>query len=126
MEPVVQAKILLVEDAPELLTIWKTLFRSGARYQVRACQSGASALDAVRDGFHPDVLVTDFYLGDLTGLELIEEVRRISPRTKVIMATGNSDECALSVMEGIPAFRLFQKPVKFSELRTATEQLLNH
>ena len=51
-------RILLVEDAEELVAIWRALFRTTA-WDTRFATTAKMALTIVADGFLPDILVSD-------------------------------------------------------------------
>jgi len=118
------ARILVAEDAEDLIRIWRILFRTSTDYVVRFCTSGQTALEAIEGGFAPDVLVTDYFLGDITGEQLIEKVRVLVPMTRYIVATGNSDNEELQRLEAEGQILLLIKPIKFQELKNKIENLL--
>lgn len=72
----------------------------------------------------PDVLMTDLFLPDLGGLELIREIRKRSSRT-VVMATGESGQ-ARTILEVVRAggSDYLQKPVPAEELGLALDRAL--
>ncbi len=72
----------------------------------------------------PDVLMTDLFLPDLGGLELIREIRMRSSRT-VVMATGESGQ-ARTILEVVRAggSDYLQKPVPAEELGLALDRAL--
>ena len=64
--------LMIVEDSEELVEVWKTLFRATTDYRIRCCHSGNAAREAIMEGYEPSLVVTDYYLGDSTGLELYD------------------------------------------------------
>jgi response regulator of citrate/malate metabolism len=71
------------------------------------------------------VLITDYYLGDLTGLELVDEIRRLIPSVEVVVATGNHDNRALTERAANGDICLLIKPVRFSDLSACIEARLH-
>ena len=70
-------RILLVEDDARLrVTLRACLNREG--FAVVECETGQEALERARPGTHPgthfDLLLTDFEMPGLTGLQLAEEL----------------------------------------------------
>ena len=114
----------MAEDAEELVRIWRLLFRTSTDYIMRFCSSGQTTLEAIEGGFIPDILVTDYFLGDITGEQLIEKVRVLAPKARFIVATGNSDNDELVRLEAEGQISLFIKPVKFQDLKGKIEMLL--
>jgi DNA-binding NarL/FixJ family response regulator len=55
---------------------------------------GADGFEATKlaEKFHPDVMVLDFSMPRLNGLDAAKEIQRISPRTKVILLTVHREE----------------------------------
>ena len=68
----------------------------------------------------PAVLVTDYAMGEMNGLELICECRRINPRQKIILLSGTVDE---NVYANIPIKpdRFLAKPY---QIRDFVESIL--
>ena len=81
--------IHLVDDRSEnLLDVFGFLTRLG--FHVTASTRGTEAVELVRRG-HPKVLITSFELSDRGGLELLEEVKRLSPDTRVILTADQAN-----------------------------------
>jgi CheY-like chemotaxis protein len=66
-------RILIAEDDPMLAMIYEITLRE-AGFVVLVCRDGFEALDAL-DIFQPDLVITDFYMPNMTGGELIRAVR---------------------------------------------------
>lgn len=107
-------KLLIVEDSEDLVAIWKILFRQ-AGYSARFCTSGEGAIAQVEQGYVPDVLITDYYLPDLTGLQVVEQVRAHSPDVRFLMITGNKDDAFVQSV-GEQGISVLFKPAKFDDL----------
>ena len=58
--------VLVVDDQPQLRSLMQRLLAAQG-YAVRVAASGREALDAVRDGWPVDVLVTDLTMPGWTG-----------------------------------------------------------
>ena len=44
----------------------------------------------------PEVVLTDYAMGRMTGMDLIRECRRLNPRQKIILVSGTVDEHVFS------------------------------
>jgi len=85
MDPI---RLLIVEDdADQRQLIGETLEEHFGEHTVQTADSGASALNLDLGGF--DLILTDFNLPDVTGMELLEQIRR-KCSTPVIMVTGEN------------------------------------
>ncbi|HEX5423335.1 MAG TPA: sigma-54 dependent transcriptional regulator [Candidatus Acidoferrales bacterium] len=115
MEPV-----LLVEDKPELRAMLrKALERAG--YSVDEAADGNSAIDKVRSRRY-QVVLTDLKLPGSSGLDVLNEARRVEPTLPVILVTayGSVEEAVRAMKEG--AFDFIQKPVDLDHLRLLLER----
>lgn len=114
------ANILIVEDSEDLIALWRELF-SRAGIRATFAKSGQEALAIVREGFVPGVLMTDYYLPDMTGTDLIGEIRKINPVVQALIVTGNSNS---DFRFSLPSDTDFlTKPVRFEKLRQKLEEL---
>lgn len=83
---------------------------------VGVAHSGSEALAAV-ERVHPDLLVLDVYLPDMSGLQVLQTLRRTRTDVDVIMVTAARDAASLrEAMEG-GALRYIIKPFDFARFR---------
>ncbi len=83
--------------------------------------SGAAAIESIRHR-PPDVVVTDYKLGgDINGMDVLREAKRISPDTEVILITAYGSEAlareALSHDSEVHAYDYLIKPIDVDVLR---------
>jgi len=80
--------ILMVDDEDLLLTMGETILSSYG-YQVLTANSGQKALEIISKRNKPvDLLVTDLVMPVMSGRELAEQVRRLSPATRIVCTSG--------------------------------------
>ena len=77
------------------------------------------------EGYEPSLVVTDYYLGDSTGLELYDYMSKKLPATKFVMVTGNHEDEEMLRLQKDGQMSLLLKPVKFEVLRQAVSEALN-
>lgn len=83
-----QPLIFLVDDQALLLDLAEVSL-SNRGYRLRKFQDPASALQCVRKSRKkPDLLITDYAMGKMNGLDLIEQCKRVAPRLKTILVSG--------------------------------------
>ena len=115
-------KILLIEDeAPSREALALLLKSSG--YDVAGAGSGQEAFEKLAaDRFN--IVITDLFLPDLDGIDILKRVKSLSPLIEVILITGHaSAETAVKAMkEG--AFDYITKPLNLDELRLIIEKAL--
>ncbi len=82
----VEARILLVDDEPQVLRVLERLVR-GLRFESVSCNGGAEALlELRRERF--DVAMIDVRMPDIGGLDVLKVVRHETPECQVILMTG--------------------------------------
>lgn len=110
-------KVLLVDDENIILKCMvETIDWESVGFEVVAQASdGKTALELYKQ-HHPDIIITDIYMPQMTGLELAREVRKLSSETELIILTAYSDfEYAKQAIDyGIASYQL--KPIKNSDL----------
>ena len=80
-------KVLLAEDQQMVLGALSALLELESDLHVVArCADGAQALRNIHE-HHPDVVVTDIEMPELSGLELARAAAQITPAPKVIIVT---------------------------------------
>jgi len=84
-EPQTEAKLLVVEDDPNILELLSASLRF-AGFDVTTATSGSAALNAARER-RPDLVVLDVMLPDLDGFEVIRMMREAGTRTPVVFLT---------------------------------------
>ena len=82
-------RILIVDDDPDiLLLLTRSLTLVGPDYQLEVCQSGTEALTLGQ--IRPfDLVISDYSMDDLNGLQLASKLKERQPELKVILMSGN-------------------------------------
>jgi CheY-like chemotaxis protein len=80
--------ILMVDDEDLLLTMGQTVL-SAYGYKVLTANSGPKALEIVSQSKIPiDLVITDLVMPTMSGQELVEHLRRLSPQIRVLRTSG--------------------------------------
>ena len=85
-------KILFVDDDQFLLDMYAIKFTK-AGYEVKTADSTSLAIKTVKDGFVPNVILSDIVMPGMDGLEFVAELRKeklLTPQVVVIMLTNQS------------------------------------
>ncbi len=78
-------RVLVVDDDPNVASVVRLLLEE-EHHEPEVVSSVTGALQTVRQG-GPDLVITDLKLPDGTGLEVLQEVKQMSPDTPVILIT---------------------------------------
>ncbi|SIP88631.1 serine/threonine protein kinase [Aromatoleum tolulyticum] len=115
-------KVLCVDDEPGIVRSLQWLLQK--QFEVLTATSGAEALELVKQHDF-DVVISDQRMPTMTGVEVLREVRKLSPRTMRILLTGYSDMQAIvrSVNES-EVFRFINKPWNIAELPKVVAQAI--
>jgi len=107
-------RILVVDDDTALREMMR-LSLSKEGYDVTTASSWSAAESALEDGDY-DLVVTDIYLGDGTGIDLLDVITRCCPDARTIMVTahGTVETAAHATRSG--AFDYLAKPFEIGHL----------
>jgi len=123
------AKILLVEDEQNLLKTLELMLKK-AGHEVEGHLTGQSALESIRRaaerrlGLDFDIVLTDFRLGDATGIEVLKATKAADASTQVLLMTAHATtSTAVEAMrEG--AYDYIEKPFKRDALLVLIDKAL--
>ncbi|HBA89524.1 MAG TPA: DNA-binding response regulator [Geobacter sp.] len=108
-------KILLIEDDDGSREALMILLKASG-FVMKGCSSGKEGL-SVLAGEPFDIVISDLFLPDMNGIDILTRVKQDSPRTEVILVTGHgSAETAVQAMKK-GAYDYITKPLNIEELR---------
>lgn len=116
--------VLLVDDQRDIVRLLhSTLQTLGHPLELIDAPSGEEALlEASRRKV--DLLVTDYLLPGISGVELMRKIRVRSPEMKVIFISGMTERKARDEMLGAGAVAIFDKPIPLADFLDAVERSL--
>jgi two-component system response regulator AtoC len=102
--------ILVVDDEPSNLRILEQLL-SRERYSVTTASDGAECLKKLASN-PPNLIILDFMMPELSGIEVLKELRQRDDDTPVIIVTAyGTVECAVEAMQA-GAYDFITRPLK--------------
>jgi len=116
--------ILVVEDDPIIRRfIHDVMKRKG--YDIQSCENGLAALDALKQKDY-QLIISDLKMDEIDGLELLARVKKICPKTEVIIITayGTVSNAVEAMKKG--AFDYIMKPIELEELEIVIERVFEH
>ena len=118
-----QAKVLLIDDEVEFGSALAERLRL-RDYDARAFSQAKDALDIIQSD-PPHVVLLDFRMPGMDGIEVLKIIKQMNPSIEVIMLTGHGD--TRSIEEGMKsgAFEYIMKPVDIGELILKINQAKN-
>jgi CheY-like chemotaxis protein len=122
---VCRVRVLFVDDDPEARALARVQLELEGFVVVEA-DGGVEALHLL-ETIDVDVVVTDIFMPDEDGIELIQDLRRRRPRLPIVAITGGGihhDTTALRVAAALGAGALLLKPIESEELVAAIRRVL--
>jgi CheY-like chemotaxis protein len=118
-------RILLVDDQRDILRLLhSTLDTLAHEMDVIEAPSGEEALlEASRNKV--DLVVSDYRLPGITGVELMHKIRARYPDVRVILITGMTDRKARDEILNAGAIAVFDKPISLTDFLDTVERALN-
>ena len=103
--------ILFVDDEKNILITFEIIFRK--YYNISLANSGEKAIELLTTSPNFDVIVSDYEMPKMNGIELMKEVKKISPNCIRIMLTGYADlEVVFSAVNDYNIFKFLIKPLE--------------
>jgi len=118
-------KVLIVDDEIHIIHVVAIKLRNNG-YEVIAANNGAEAYDlACRE--HPDIVVTDYQMPFVTGIELIEKLRanEQTKNTPVILLTARSFAISEELQRSLKVEECLSKPFSPKELLKTVQDILH-
>jgi two-component system response regulator HydG len=116
--------ILVVDDEPENRRMYSEIL-SDLGYRVIDEPDGASALSDIRLGEKIDLVITDYKMPGMNGLELVAALRNILPSSPVLMLTAYTSIENFIQSLSLGVFEYINKPVGTSEFIRIVRMALN-
>ena len=115
-------KILFVDDDRDILAMVDQ-FLSRCGFHVTTQPSGLKAIEMVRKEHYP-IVFSDLIMPEISGMDLLQQVKKISPETEVIIVSGfGTIESAIQAMK-LGSYDFLQKPINFDRFKILIERII--
>jgi len=116
------SKILIVDDDDDFRGLLTDVF-SQAGYEVTSVNNPHSAIEVFsKDEF--DAVVTDHNMPEMTGEDLIKEIRSSEPNIPIILVSGYLNQDLIQNLKNVNT-EIFHKPLNVISLLRKTEEKLS-
>ena len=116
-------KILIIDDEQlNRVVLKQTLSKEG--YSIIEAEDGTAGLQLVASE-KPDLVLTDFRMPGMNGLEVLAEIQKTSPRLPVILLTAYGDVALTIKTMQVGAFDYVEKPFNPTQLKITVHNALN-
>lgn len=126
-QPVSPARILVVDDEPDLAILMRQRFRQKIRenvYEFDFAYNGAEALKKIKDGNQYSLVMTDINMPEMDGLTLLSEIRKFNRHLKTIVVSAYSDMQNIRTAMNRGAFDFITKPIDFADLEATFQKTI--
>lgn len=116
--------ILVVEDDKSTRDTMIDLL-SEVGYEVEGAKNGEEAI-AMAQGYSFDIVITDLKMPKGDGIKVLEQIKKMDPRTMVIICTGyGTVDTAVKAMK-LGAYEYITKPIKTEEIKLVVQRALDY
>ncbi len=115
--------ILVVDDEPMVLDLFQRIL-SKERYTLLTASNGKQALELVRKK-RPDLVILDLKLPDMSGIETLRRINRLSENTEVIIITGYGAMKTAKIAMKLGAYDYITKPFDISDIKALIKDALS-
>jgi len=117
-------RILVADDEPALRTVLTLTLKTEGT--VEAASDGQDALERIRDGFVPDLVLVDNNMPRMGGIEVIRELRADPQYNGValVLLTAEDDDKTRSRAFDAGADAVLQKPMRNADLRVRVREII--
>lgn len=124
-----KAKILVVDDEPDLELLIKQKFRRQIReqqYEFSFAQNGVEALAQIQHTPDIDVVLSDINMPEMDGLTLLAKLADMNPILKAVMVSAYGDMENIRMAMNRGAYDFVCKPVNFEDLELTMQKTIRH
>ncbi|MFB2974204.1 response regulator [Aerosakkonema sp. BLCC-F183] len=123
------AKILIVDDEPDLGVLLMQKFRKKIRaqeYQFVFASNGMEALERLQEEPDIDIVLTDINMPEMDGLTLLTKVSELDPNIKTVIVSAYGDMKNIRTAMNCGAFDFLTKPINLEDLEITVDKTLKY
>jgi CheY-like chemotaxis protein len=117
-------RILVVDDEESILTLLERSLKTlNPDYQIVTVNNGFDALNHLEQTPF-DIVITDYHMAEMDGLELLEATRYVNPKTRIIVMTGYDDKILEAETKRLKAHSFLIKPIQLDKFYQVIREAL--
>lgn len=116
-------KILIVDDQKNVAMILATSLSRFKQYEVDTVYTGQDTIEKCRNQ-HFDVVVADYQLPDMTGVDIAKALLEISPESKIVLITALRANMILDSIEQDNIHHFLEKPFPLQDFLDVIEEVV--
>ncbi|MBI1878529.1 MAG: response regulator [Chloroflexi bacterium] len=116
--------VLIVDDAKDIVfLLMHSVKRLGPEYEVITANNGAAALEQIQKQKF-DLIITDYMMPGMTGVDLAQAVRKVSPETQVVLMTAHDTRGMRDTVETLKLGGYVGKPFTVPEIMEVVQRAI--
>jgi CheY-like chemotaxis protein len=116
--------VLIVDDAKDILfLLTHSVKRLGPEYEVTTANDGATAMQLIQKQKF-DLIITDYMMPGMTGVDLVQAVRKVSPETQVVLMTAHDTRGMRHTVETLKLGGYVGKPFTVPEILEVVQRAI--
>lgn len=114
--------VLIVDDQAGVRYLLEILIKESG-HRVYTAENGVEAVDKVRS-IKPDLVFMDVRMPIMGGLEALGKIKKMAPRTEVVMMTAYSAEDTATIATQKGALKCMSKPFDVEEVKRLLDEFV--
>ncbi|MBT8173623.1 MAG: response regulator [Nitrosopumilus sp.] len=110
-----QSTILVVDDDSDAVNIFADYLEIKGVSSVERCTSGKKAIERFKK-LRPEAVFLDIMMPDVDGFYVLEEIRKIEPKAKIIMVTADKSPATTKKLKEVKPTDIIYKPYDIEQI----------
>jgi DNA-binding NtrC family response regulator len=116
-ERLAEARVLLVDDDQLVTSSLSSFFCLEMDFEPTVFNDAREALNYLAEN-RPDLIISDFFMPEVDGIQLLQQARKLYPEVPRVLLTGYADkENAIKAINDVQLYRYIEKPWENDLLR---------
>jgi len=115
-------KVMIIDDELDILDILERFLLRSGKLDVKVHSNPEAALTQAKNGGY-DLILSDVMMPSINGLTILEEIKKTSPSTKVVLMTAYSTNAKKQKSEELFVDGYLEKP--FVNMKAVEQQLFS-